>query len=387
MCATYRDKERRSNFESFANKIYTGIRELKPEYAEKRAIWELFQNALDTVEENGVIVITKTEKGLLFKHNGRPFKDDEFGGLIKQFSVGKTYGNNSKKLGQYGTGFISTHVYGKKIIVNGSILVDDNSYRELKDFELDRDAISLEELTDKLLIQDDFVAELCDDNQASEKTFLPYTSFEYLTSESQLKYVDAMLEYVKKILPYIFCFNEKLQSVNLSFNSTKLKYLKISSSDNEVNISINDEVLRIPFLKNSENNIKVILPTNDSELENIPKQFLFYPLMETDSVGYNFVIHANEFKPNRERDYLHKDNANLELQKDVEINHKLLANAFDLVLDKIEEDESTSFIDLVKIKFTGLESVFEKYPPEQLHIVWFNKINDRSVILQWFRFR
>jgi hypothetical protein len=360
MCATYRDKERRSNFESFANKIYTGIRELKPEYAEKRAIWELFQNALDTVEENGVIVITKTEKGLLFKHNGRPFKDDEFGGLIKQFSVGKTYGNNSKKLGQYGTGFISTHVYGKKIIVNGSILVDDNSYRELKDFELDRDAISLEELTDKLLIQDDFVAELCDDNQASEKTFLPYTSFEYLTSESQLKYVDAMLEYVKKILPYIFCFNEKLQSVNLSFNSTKLKYLKISSSDNEVNISINDEVLRIPFLKNSENNIKVILPTNDSELENIPKQFLFYPLMETDSVGYNFVIHANEFKPNRERDYLHKDNANLELQKDVEINHKLLANAFDLVLDKIEEDESTSFIDLVKIKFTGLESVFEK---------------------------
>jgi hypothetical protein len=27
------------------------------------------------------------------------------------------------------------------------------------------------------------------------------------------------------------------------------------------------------------------------------------------------------------------------------------------------------------------------YPPEQLHIVWFNKINDRSVILQWFRFR
>jgi len=101
MCATYRDKQKRSHFESFANKIFTGIREIKPEYAEKRAVWELFQNALDTVESNGVIEIAKTEKGLHFKHNGRPFTDDEFGGLIKQFSVGKAYGDNTEKVGQW----------------------------------------------------------------------------------------------------------------------------------------------------------------------------------------------------------------------------------------------------------------------------------------------
>jgi hypothetical protein len=49
---------------------------------------------------------------------------------------------------------------------------------------------------------------------------------------------------------------------------------------------------------------------------------------------------------------------------------------------KNEEAQNGGFIALKKPVFA-----LEKYPPEQLHIVWFNKINDRSVILQWFRFR
>ena len=360
MCATYRDKERRSNFESFANKIYTGIRELKPEYAEKRAIWELFQNALDTVDENGIIKIERTKKGFLFKHNGRPFKDDEFGGLIKQFSVGKSYGNNSKKLGQYGTGFISTHVYGKKIYIDGSILTDDGTYRTLENFELDREALTLEELTDKLLVQDDFIAKLCDNTEASQQTYLPYTSFEYQTSESHIKYVDGMFEYIKIILPYIFCFNNKLQKVNLSYDNTHLEYVRTTTSNTEIQILLNNIPIIIPFIQNSENNIKVILPDQDRKFEEIPKQFLFYPLMETSDVGYNFIIHANDFKPNRERDYLHKDKANEELKTDVATNEKLLEIAFNLVLQKVVEDETSSFIDLTKIKFTGSESDFEK---------------------------
>ena len=46
MCASYKDKSRNTDFEQHANKIYTAIREIDPEYAEKRAIWELFQNGV-----------------------------------------------------------------------------------------------------------------------------------------------------------------------------------------------------------------------------------------------------------------------------------------------------------------------------------------------------
>ncbi|MCZ8286478.1 MAG: hypothetical protein O9353_13585, partial [Bacteroidia bacterium] len=372
MCATYRDKQKRSHFESFANKIYTGIREIKPEYAEKRAIWELFQNALDTLDKNGIIEIARTEKGLLFKHNGRAFKDDEFGGLIKQFSVGKKYGDNKEKLGQYGTGFISTHVYGKIISVHGSIQTDDGTYRTLKDFEIDRDATSIEILTDKLLVQDNIIEQLCDNNQLSEQAPLPFTSFEYHANESSKVHIDEMLKYIESILPYIFCFNEKLAEVKLFNNNSTQIYTSSGQTNGVLTILKNGMPITIPFLHNSEKGVKVIMGAENRQLKDLPKQFLFYPLMETVETGYNFIVHANDFKPNKERDFLHKDIGNDDLKSDVETNHKLLESSIDLVLKLVEEDETVSFIDVAKIEFTALDSDFEK----KLKVKYIDKIKD-----------
>ncbi|PXW16533.1 uncharacterized protein DUF3883 [Chryseobacterium sp. CBTAP 102] len=360
MCASYGDKRKRGFFESSANKIFTGIREIVPEYAEKRAIWELFQNALDTVKENGIIEIAKTDMGLLFKHNGRPFTDDEFGGLINQYSVGKSYGDNSEKLGQYGTGFLSTHIYGKKIFVNGSLLTDDNSYRLLKNFEIDRDAVSIDELTDKLISQDDKIETLCDDLKLAQKDHLQYTSFEYVASDKGKEHIGSMLKYVETVLPYIFCFNDKLSQVKLTYDNTTLKYQRNESSDREVSIMVNNEPIKVPILKDKENKVVVVLANEERIIDEIPKQFLFYPLMDTGSAGYNFIIHANDFKPNRERDYLHKIKENEELKIDVEINESLLKIAFELALKRIKEDENVSIVDMAKISFTASDSSFEK---------------------------
>ena len=358
MCATYREKQNRSHFESFANKIYTGIREIKPEYAEKRAIWELFQNALDTVDENGIIEISKTEKGLLFKHNGRPFKDDEFGGLIKQFSVGKSYGDNKDKLGQYGTGFISTHVYGKVITINGSIKLDDGTHRTLKDFKLDRVSTSIDNLTDKLLDQDKLIDDLCENTNASETLSLTYTSFEYHANTSEKEHITSMLGYVESILPYIFCFNDKLQVVKVLKEKLDIKYIRTDATIGVVNIIKNDESISIPILYEEEFNLKVIIGDDNRILQHIPKQFLYYPLMETVDAGFNFIIHANDFKPNKERDYLYQDGANEELKADVENNEKLLKSAFELVLKEIKNNPSISFLDVIKIEFKNDDSAF-----------------------------
>jgi hypothetical protein len=359
MCATYRDKQKRSHFESFANKIFTGIREIKPEYAEKRAIWELFQNALDTVSGNGIIEIAKTQNGLLFKHNGRPFKDDEFGGLIKQISVGKTYGDNSEKLGQYGTGFISTHVYGKKILVNGSIQTDDGTYRILHNFLLDRDSASVNDLTDKLLQQDEHIEDLCDSNKNIEANPLSYISFEYQAEKDSILRIDRMLDYLESILPYIFCFNEKLTKVVLTKYSTQ-EYVRTIKSGVDVEITKNGQPIHVPYIQNDDSTIKVIIGSSDRCLNNVPKQFLYYPLMETEAAGYNFLIHASEFKPNKERDYLYKDRSNIELKGDVALNEKLLSSGFDLVLENIINDKSLSIIEVSKIEFKESDSDFEK---------------------------
>ena len=198
--STYREKSRKSDFESFANKIFTGIKELIPEYAEKRAIWELFQNALDVIEKNGIIIIEKTVIGFKFSHNGKPFNHDNVGALIKQYSSGKTYGDNGEEVGQYGTGFISTHVYGKNIKINGNIKLDDGTYRDLENFNLIRNSTSPELLTLELLRQDDYISDLCDNIE--KKIEFPQnniTSFEYIASEINKSSINKMFEYSKII--------------------------------------------------------------------------------------------------------------------------------------------------------------------------------------------
>jgi len=357
--ASYKDKQRRSHFESFANKIFTGIRELKYEYAEKRAIWELFQNALDTVAENGVIHISHTDKGLLFKHNGRPFKDDEFGGLIKQFSVGKSYGDNTDKLGQYGTGFISTHVYGKQITVNGSIQTDDGNYKRLTDFNLDRNADTVDELTDKLLSQDYYIEELCDNASVSEQEPLPYTTFEYKASKVNHDHIVAMLDYIETILPFIFCFNDKLSTVVLSNSEGEKIYKRNPSGNLATHININGEIQIVSFIEDDNKQVKVVLPGN-IVLQAVPKLFLFYPLMETNANGINFIIHARDFKPNKERDFLHLDPSNDELVIDVNRNQKLLEIGYQLVINEIQHNPDLNFLEIIKIEFVDYDLDFEK---------------------------
>lgn len=355
--ASYREKERRDNFESFANKIFTGIREINPEYAEKRAIWELFQNALDTIQENGEIEINRTSTGFIYKHNGRPFTDSEFGGLIKQFSVGKKYGNNDEKLGQYGTGFISTHVYGKHIKITTSIKLDSGEYVNLKDFNLDRDADSPELLTDKLLAQDDLFGTLIDNNPETVTTPLAYTLFEYTASEKRQKHIDNMLEYLLKIIPYIFCFNSKLFQVTIDNN---LRYTRKSTENGILELESSNGLIHIPFLYDDALKLKVIIGSETIDLTEVPKLFLFYPLMETVDEGINFLIHADNFKPNRERDYLHKQKDNPDLIADIATNEQLLKRAFELTVNHIKSNESLDFWLASKILFVEGITDFEK---------------------------
>jgi hypothetical protein len=358
--ASYRDKERRDNFESFANKIFTGIREINPEYAEKRAVWELFQNALDTIQEKGEIEINRTSTGFIFKHNGRPFSDSEFGGLLKQFSVGKKYDSNDEKLGQYGTGFISTHVYGKHIKITTSIKLDSGEYVNLNGFNLDREADTTESLTDKLLDQDNSFAKLIDENPETVSTPVSCTLFEYTASEKGQRHIDNMVKYLPKIIPYIFCFNNKLSRVTID-NSGVIQRFTRKSSDNEIlEIESGNGLIRLPFLFDEVSRLKVIIGSDKVDLAEVPKLFLFYPLMDTVDEGINFLIHADNFKPNRERDYLHKLKDNPDLVADVETNEKLLKRSFEIAVNHIKSNEAVDFWLACKIQFVESNSDFEK---------------------------
>lgn len=218
MSSSYKEKSRDADFKQHANKIYTAIREIVPEYAEKRAIWELFQNALDVIDENGIIKISRTNQGLKFEHNGKPFTDGNLTGLIKQTSDGKVYGSNEVTAGQYGTGFLSTHVYGKTVILNASLFTDSGKIKHLKNFVIDRHAQKPEDLFIKIQTQDENAENICDTEGNEIDRHLVFTSFEYIGCNGESVHIDNMLTYLPNILPYIFTFNNKLDCVEVYNN-------------------------------------------------------------------------------------------------------------------------------------------------------------------------
>ena len=139
----------RIDMKQHANKLIQGFEKLDGTDA-KRAIWELLQNAVD-VSENCEIIISITDKSLIFQHNGKPFTTTTLNSLIKQVSS-KASQNNDDEVGQYGTGFITTHSFGKKILLSGS-LKKEEGYIYFDNFEIDRTAKDSDELIEKLIIK------------------------------------------------------------------------------------------------------------------------------------------------------------------------------------------------------------------------------------------
>lgn len=119
-----RKREIRQNVKSHCTKIRDGIRK-NGSTSGNRAIWELFQNAGD-LAKNGCanICITLSNDAFVFAHKGKPFTFDSLCSLVKQVSSEEK--ENEFSVGQYGTGFLTTHKFSRKITVNGSMLISEN---------------------------------------------------------------------------------------------------------------------------------------------------------------------------------------------------------------------------------------------------------------------
>jgi hypothetical protein len=223
---------------------------------------------------------------------------------------------------------------------------------------------------DKLLDQDDLFGKLIDQNPETVNTPLTYTLFEYAASEKRHSHIDNMVEYLPKIIPYIFCFNNKLFRVTIN-NVGVLQQFTRKSADNELlEIESSNGLIQLPFLHDEASRLKVIIGSAKIDLSEVPKLFLFYPLMETINEGINFLIHADNFKPNRERDYLHKIKDNPDLIDDIETNEQLLKRAFEIAVNYVKSNEAVDFWLACKIQFIENNSDFEK----ELKKVFINEV-------------
>ncbi|MGH2666186.1 sacsin N-terminal ATP-binding-like domain-containing protein, partial [Flavobacterium sp.] len=363
----YLYKTQRNDLKQHADKIIQGIKKIGPNHA-KRAIWELFQNAVD-LSPSCEINLNLTDTELIFSHNGVPFTMHTLDCLFTQVSSKtltekKLEREEADPIGQYGTGFMTSHSFGDVVKVSGAIQDEfegeesNNSAQghiNFTDLVIDRSTQDWEKLCDKISNLRKKVTELLNEPLTFEE--LPKTVFKFgYNNDLNKKRAFDATESLKTILPYVMIFNDRLKKVTVIDNlGNTTTYIK---NEVEVNnehfhtreIQVNDVIKKISYLKTDrliiilpiENNISVEGFIGKAEVlpPNLPRLFLFYPLIGTEHFGFNFVIHSKNFQPTEPRDGLHLNSENEKNKTEEIVNQKLMQEASDLIFSFLENNLS-----------------------------------------------
>jgi len=334
------DEAKRADMKQHADKLIQGFEKLGENHA-KRAIWELFQNAID-LSENSEIIIELKDDCIIFKHNGKPFTTNTLSCLIKQVSSKNTQ-NDEDEVGQYGTGFITTHSFGKKILISGS-LKEDGYFIPIENFEIDRVAQNADpELIDKLLIQQKRVFDLVEKGELKQECN-QFTTFSYQTI-SNLEKLNAenAIGSLMGILPYVMMINKKIQTVKVyDKNEIETIYQKGETINDDdlivTHIHINQSVKKIYSIYSEPENLIIILPLYEKDKafvfdKNLSKLFLYYPLIGTEDFGFNYLVHSKQFAPTEPRYGIHLKSKNEQVQEKEKHNRILLEKASELIGD------------------------------------------------------
>lgn len=335
---TAEDESRRADIKQHADKLLQGFAKID-DNAPNRAIWELVQNACDLTHQCHV-TIDYRNGGFTFKHNGKPFRSKTLISLIKQ--VSSKGDESSAEVGRFGTGFITTHAFGRKFLIN-SLLDLDGRYIRIKDFLIDRTPLDWEGMVEMLAEQEENVYKIIENGElvsANESQ----TSFSYLPgSDTERKYISNSYELLHEYVPIVLTINDRLLSFTIiAENGHQQTYTKIKKEKTphawKTSIQTDTGIREVFSLQNEAGDLEVVLPLlSENEArpfhKSIARLFLYYPLVGTEKWGCNFIIHSSRFKPTEPRDGIHLRSNNEQVQEDEKINRHLIEVASQLIFD------------------------------------------------------
>lgn len=303
-----------------------------------RAIWELVQNARDVVKEGGraKILFKREKNSLLFQHDGIPFTHKTIEALILQTSSKAT--ENNTEVGQYGTGFLTTHKFGLKFKLKAPLLTSKESgrYCVIPDFEIDRSTTDKDCM--RKLIEDQWVETKKWGVRYEETTEHPYqyTMFRYLhENERERQNAAEAFRDAPDMTPFVMLLNPQIEEIAYVEDSSqwnvayKMQYatgeiveeltdgvmMKNTISIHQIGkkieqktifyIESKDKTDKEPFLPK----VTVILPIKEDKDGNlivtqpqgkIPQIYIFLPLLGTEEWGLNFLFHSSLFTCDRD---------------------------------------------------------------------------------------
>lgn len=315
-----------------------------------RAIWELVQNACDLTTQCKIEIDYRDNK-FSFSHNGKAFTTKTLISLVKQVS-GKYGDEDIPEVGKYGTGFLTTHTFGRRFRLN-SYLDAGGYYLPIKDFEIDRTPKIWQELSDNISDQKKRVYDLLKKESAVEVSDLK-TTFTYLPeSTKELEYIKESSKYLDDYIPLVFTINKRLQEVVIHYENGATDAYRFHSKkaiENDKGINLhqsillkNDEEIHLYSIKDEVDEIEIILPINkNNEVihfnENIARLFYYYPLIGSENFGLNFIINCNKFLPTEPRDTIHLKSDKDQVKADEEVNRLIIDKCSNLIFSFLESN-------------------------------------------------
>lgn len=361
-----------------ANKIINGIKKLNQHDA-VRAIWELFQNAVDLSRE-AHIEINLTLESLEFSHYGEPFTPMTLDCLFKQVSSKtldekKEVALDEDPVGQYGSGFITSHVFSKELYISGCIKRG-SGYLPLNDFIIDRRTDNWKILANAIRVSKNKVTELLGAENVALEGIYPKTTFRYVFSNEQnRKAAEQAIASLPLILPYVMTLNPNLTKVEVrDLEAKTFSYRKDAPFVHEdmmvSRVFVNEVPQEICLIQTTDKKTTIVLPINKNYQAQafdkaLPRLFLYYPLIGSEEFGMNFIMHSRQFQPLEDRDGLFLNSDNEATIKEEKQNRLLLENASARLFEflKLHTDKIKAKIHLAEVNFkiNGDEELLNDY--------------------------
>lgn len=381
-----------------------------------RAIWEMVQNARDASANQSNIIFTRKQGVFEFRHDGIPFTNNTLNALILQTSAKSR--NDGDQVGQYGTGFLTTHKFGRKFELAGSLkLVDEEElYYNFPKLIIDRNPNTREEMIESLANQFKEKDSWREKNDCRSVKPDKWTVFTYIQpNDIEKKNVEVAFEQALETAPYVLCLNEDIKSIKLcdeikdrtiSFGR-KEKKLKEETSISclySTTILVDDSrneksrefsMLTLESKKNvtTKKGIKkamvtVILPIHNNIVsnlsDNISKLFIYLPLVGTERWGINFVIHAPMFTCSSD------DRSSLRLITDGQTEHdpaiencKYIQEASDILFDYISQHlsewQDVHYLAPINFEVSNPNKELSDYY-KRLKDVWLKKMRELDIV-------
>ena len=375
MIQSIEDGRKEDGNRSIADKIIKRLHDLdmSVENNQGRWAWELLQNAKDSIADYDnrrvSIQIELNENEVEFRHNGVHFTEQDVRGLINQISSKEIEeGQQTKQIGRFGTGFLTTHLLSKIILVKGTLETVNKEFYEFA-FTLNREGKTTTQLIPKI--------EMAWKEFHNSTTLIkkPYIINDYSTSFCYKLDTDEQRQIAKigvsefiKLIPYVLAFIPKIGKVEIfdKASNTQIcfennlavteKYIKtisksINFNKNEVHILLaEDEKVSIA--------IEVEMIPEGFKIKNIkdiPKIFCDFPLIGTENFHFPLVVNSFFFNPQTERDGVWLKGNGAEIQE----NKKIFESAIDLYKGLLTEISEKHFFDLFNLVETKIPKINE----------------------------